>query len=127
MWTWDLSGVRWPWRQTVTLVNDAHTLRVDGDAAYTARRRKTSPSAPSGVCRRTSASAIDWPGAPARYGPATVFLLDGRAYLETGGSWIVGGASAEFAVGPRSRRAHPAVRAQRGDRQHGDARSRPMA
>ena len=34
----------------------------------------------------------------ARYGSATVFLLDGRAYVETGGSWIVGGAYADFAV-----------------------------
>jgi hypothetical protein len=97
MWTWDVSGVRGPWRQTVTLVNDAHMLRVDGDEAtrhgienltIRAERRLAS--------HERVTDRLAWRAA--RYGPATLFLLDGRAYIETGGSWIAGGASAEFAV-----------------------------
>ena len=36
----------------------------------------------------------------ARHGHATVFLLDGRAYVEASGSWIAGGEAAEFAIVP---------------------------
>jgi hypothetical protein len=97
MWSWDLSGVRGPWRQTVTLVNGAHTLRVDGDAGaraavqnLTIRAERRLPS------HERVTDLLGWRAG--RYGRATVFLLDGRAYMETGGSWIVGGASARFAV-----------------------------
>jgi hypothetical protein len=96
MWTWDVSGIRGPWRETVTLPNDAHVFRVDADA-------------PSGAVQNLSIRAerrlashervTNRPGwRAARYGRATVFLLDGRAWIETGGSWIVGASYAEFAV-----------------------------
>jgi hypothetical protein len=97
IWTWDLAGVRGPWRQTITLANDAHVLRLDGDAAtrravenLTIRAERRLPA------HERVSDRFAWRAA--RYGPATVFLLDGRAYVETGGSWIVGGAYADFAV-----------------------------
>ena len=34
----------------------------------------------------------------ARYGHATVFLLDGRTYLESAGTWIAGASDAEFVI-----------------------------
>jgi hypothetical protein len=34
----------------------------------------------------------------ARYGPATLFLLEGTAWLEAAGAWIGGGRSARFLV-----------------------------
>ena len=97
LWTWDLSGVRGPWRQTVTLVNDAHALRVDGDARSRAALQNLTIRAERRLPSHERVSdRLAWRAA--RYGPATVFLLDGRAYLETGGSWVVGGASADFAI-----------------------------
>lgn len=97
MWTWDLSGVHGTWRQTVTLVNDAHILRVDGDAATRRGVGSISIRAERRLASHERVTdTLAWRAA--RYGPATVFLLEGRAYVETGGSWIVGGASAEFAV-----------------------------
>ena len=36
----------------------------------------------------------------ARYGPAVVFLMRGRAYMERTGTWVAGGGSADFIVSP---------------------------
>ena len=35
-----------------------------------------------------------------RYGPALVFLMGGRAYVERQGTWVAGGSSADFVVSP---------------------------
>jgi len=99
LWTWDLSGVHGKWSRTLTLANDAGALRVDGDAAthraigdiiIRAERRL---GASERVSDRQARRA-------ARYGHATVFLLDGTAYVEPAGSWIGGGSAAEFAIVP---------------------------
>jgi hypothetical protein len=96
MWTWDVSGVRGPWRETVTLSNDAHVFRVDADGARSAVQNLSIRAE-----RRLASHerVTDRPGwRAARYGRATVFLLEGRAWVETGGSWIVGASYADFAV-----------------------------
>jgi hypothetical protein len=96
IWTWDVSGVRGSWRETVTLPNDAHLFRVDGDGAAGAVQNVSIRAD-----RRLASHerVTDRPGwRAARYGRATVFLLDGRAWVETGGSWIVGASYADFAV-----------------------------
>jgi len=97
LWTWDLRGVRGPWHQTMTVVNDARALRFDGDertrravSDIVVRAERRLPPRDR-VSDRVASRA-------ARYGPATVFLLGGHAYLEPGGSWIAGGAAAEFAI-----------------------------
>jgi len=97
LWTWDLRGVRGPWRQTVTVVNDARALRFDGDERT---RRALSDIVVRAERRLAPRDRVSDQIASraARYGPATVFLLDGQAYLEPGGSWIAGGADAEFAI-----------------------------
>ena len=97
VWDWDLSAVHGPWRQTLTLGNDARALRFDADPATRAALRDVTIhadrrlAAHERVSERAALSA-------ARYGRATVFLLDGTAFLESGGSWIAGGSSAEFAI-----------------------------
>ena len=84
-------------RQTLTLGNDARALRFDADPATRAALRDVTIHADRRlaahelVSERAALSA-------ARYGRATVFLLDGTAFLESGGSWIAGGSSAEFAI-----------------------------
>jgi hypothetical protein len=35
-----------------------------------------------------------------RYGPALVFLMGGRAYVERQGTWVAGGSSADFVISP---------------------------
>jgi len=97
LWSWDLRGVRGKWRETLTVANDAHALRFDaddrtrraiGDIAVHAERRLA-----------THERVSDQPAwRAARYGRATVFLLDGRAYIEPEGSWVVGGSEAAFAI-----------------------------
>jgi hypothetical protein len=97
LWTWDLRGVRGPWHQTLTVVNDARALRFDGDERT---RRAVSDIVVRAERRLPPRDRVSDQVASraARYGPATVFLLDGQAYLEPGGSWIAGGAAAEFAI-----------------------------
>lgn len=97
LWTWDVAGVRGPWRQTVTLANDAHVLRVDTDPQARAAVERVSIRAERRLASHERVTdRLAWRAA--RHGRATVFLLDGRSYVETDGSWIVGGASADFAV-----------------------------
>jgi hypothetical protein len=98
LWTWDLRDVHGPWHQTVTVVNDARALRFDGDERT---RRALSDIVVRAERRLPSRDRVSDQIASraARYGPATVFLLGGQAYLEPGGSWIAGGAEAEFAIG----------------------------
>ncbi len=97
LWSWDLAGTRGRWRQTVTLANDARALHVEvepatrgaiHDITIRAQRRL---AAHERVSEQPAWSA-------ARYGRATVFLLDGDAYVESGGSWIKGATSAAFAI-----------------------------
>jgi hypothetical protein len=99
LWSWDLSGVRGRWTQTLTVANDAHALRFDADGATSAALGDLTVRAERRFAghERVSDRAA-WRAA--RYGPATVFLLDGRAYVEPAGSWIAGGAWAEFAIVP---------------------------
>jgi hypothetical protein len=95
MSTWDVSGVRGPWRETVTLPNDAHVFRVDADAPSAVQQLSIRAERRFASHERVT----DRPGwRAARYGRAMVFLLDGRAWVETSGSWIVGASYAEFAV-----------------------------
>ena len=97
--TWDLSAARGPWIQTITLLNDAHTLRLDGDRATLASVGMIAIHAARRLPSHERVS--DRPAwRSGRYGHATVFLLDGRAYVESAGAWIVGAAFAEFAIAP---------------------------
>jgi hypothetical protein len=97
LWTWDLSGVHGKWSQTLTLGNDADALRVDcdeatrgaiGDITIRAEHRLSEDERVSDQQARRAG----------RYGHATVFLLEGGAYIESGGAWISGASAAEFAI-----------------------------
>jgi hypothetical protein len=98
-WSWDLSGVIGPWRQTLTLPLSVGGLAVDASAdsrpaldAIAIRALHIVP-ARDRVTRDEPVHAI-------RYGPALVFLLDGHAYIEPGGIWIVGGGFGTFVLSP---------------------------
>src|SRR5262249_7169351 len=87
------------WRQPLTIANDAQTLRFAADN----RTRAAITTLVVHAERRLAAHerVSDQPAlSAARYGPATVFLLDGRAYVESAGSWIAGRSEAEFAIVP---------------------------
>jgi hypothetical protein len=97
LWTWDLSGVRGRWKETLTLANDAQTLRVDADPATRAAVRDVSIRAERRLPAHERVSdQRAWRAA--RYANATVFLLEGRAYVEPGGAWIGGATTAAFAI-----------------------------
>jgi hypothetical protein len=97
LWTWDLSGVRGRWKETLTLANDAQTLRVDADAATRAAVSDVSIRAERRLPAHERVSEQRaWRAA--RYANATVFLLDGRAYVEPGGAWVGGATTAAFAI-----------------------------
>jgi hypothetical protein len=97
LWSWDLTGVRGKWRQTLTVANDAHTLRFDADDRTRTAIADFVVHAQRRLAARERVSDRQaWRAA--RYGHATVFQLDGRAYIEPNGAWIVGGSEAAFAI-----------------------------
>jgi hypothetical protein len=80
----------------VTLPNDAHLFRVDADGTRSAVQNVSIRAERRLASHERVTDRPAWRAA--RYGRGTVFLLDGRAWVETGGSWIVGASYAEFAV-----------------------------
>lgn len=110
LWSWDLSDVRGRWTHTLTLVNDVQTLRFDAEPATRSAIQNVSIHAERRLAAHERASNRRARRA-ARYAHATVFLLDGHAYIEPEGSWIAGAAAAEFAiVGDRGAPVHLFVR-----------------
>jgi len=101
-WTWDLAGAHGVWRREFTLPVTAPSLAIDGDtAARLAISRLTlRPVTVPGSRERAAESEPDH---VARYGPALVALMDGRAYMERGGTWVGGGASADLVIAPDNR------------------------
>jgi hypothetical protein len=97
LWTWDLSAVHGKWSRTLMLANDAHALRVDADATTRCAIGDITIRAERRLAAHEQVSDQQaWRASRDRH--ATLFLLDGRAYVETGGSWIVGGSAAELAI-----------------------------
>ena len=97
LWTWDLAGVRGTWSQTLTLANDARALRVDADAATRGAIGDITIRAQRRLAAHERVS--DQPAMhAARYAHATVFHLNGEAFVERAGVWIGGGSAAEFAI-----------------------------
>jgi hypothetical protein len=101
LWSWDLTGTRGPWRQSIVLPVPSVALQIDGDAS--ARRAVSSLSIrgerlASGPARLTGFDARR----AAHYGPATVFLVRGSVFMERAGAWVAGRNEAEFVVFPDS-------------------------
>jgi hypothetical protein len=101
LWSWDLTGVRGPWRQSVVLPVPALALQIDGDAA--SRRALSSLSVHA---ERLAAGPARFSGVEARraahYGSATVFLVGGFGFMERAGAWVAGQRDAEFMLFPDS-------------------------
>ena len=101
LWSWDLTGTLGPWRQSIVLPVPALALQIDGDAV--ARRAVSSLSI---QVERLASGPARFPGFDARrgahYGPATVFLVRGSAFMERAGAWVAGYDDAKFVVFPNS-------------------------
>ncbi len=96
-WAWglgDSAGLR---RDTVTIPVAVHELVVDGDAEARAALDYVSVRAVrvQGHLTRV-ASDVAWHAV--RYGSAVVFLMNGHADVEPGGTWVAGGEAAEFVI-----------------------------
>jgi hypothetical protein len=98
-WSWDLHGVTGVWRQTLTLPLAVAGLAVDAPAD-TRRALDSIAIRALRVMPARDRVTSDEPVHAIRYGPAVVFLLDGHAYTEPGGTWIAGGNFGQFVVAP---------------------------
>jgi hypothetical protein len=98
-WSANLRDVREGWRQAVTLPVGSGGLAVGGDLATRRALASISIRAIHVPGPRERLSDLE-PMHAVRYGPAVVFLLDGHAYTEPGGTWIGGGDDARFAIEP---------------------------
>jgi hypothetical protein len=87
LWSWDLTGTRGPWRQSIVLSVPSLALQIDADAAG-----RRAISALSIRAERLASGPARFDGLEARragrYGPGFVFLVDGSAYMEKAGAWV---------------------------------------
>jgi hypothetical protein len=99
LWSWDLPAVSGPWRQSIVLPVPSLSLQIDADAAG-----RRAVSALSIRAEQVASGSARFDGLEARragrYGPATVFLVDGAAYLEKAGAWVAGRDEAGFVIVP---------------------------
>src|SRR5579862_4020849 len=98
-WTWSLDGARGFWRQGVSLPMPARVLLVDADAEARGALQDAAFRATRILGTRERLSSEE-PWHVVRYGPAVVFLMNGHAYTEPGGTWVAGGESADFVIVP---------------------------
>jgi hypothetical protein len=95
---WDVQSLSGAWRQELLLPLDVTALHIEPDEAAKDAVRDLTVRALS-VWGDEDAPAVDLEARfSARYGPATLFLLDGTAWLEAAGAWIGGGRRARFLV-----------------------------
>jgi hypothetical protein len=99
LWSWDLTGTRGPWRQSIVLPVPSLALKIEADAAG-----RRAVSALSIRAERVVSGPARFDGLEARrvgrYGPAMVFLVDGSAYMEKVGAWVAGRNEAGFVIVP---------------------------
>lgn len=99
LWSWDLTGVSGPWRQSIALPVPSLLLQIDADAA--GRRAVSSLSIRAERLASGSARFAGFEARrAARYGPATVFHVGGSAFMERAGAWVAGRDEAEFVIFP---------------------------
>jgi hypothetical protein len=98
-YTWNVHSAGGRWRQSLSLPVSARELLVDGDDSTRTALQDVSIRATSitGSLHRLAAGESRH---AVRYGTAVVFLMSGAAYVEPGGTWIVGGQEAEFVIAP---------------------------
>ena len=90
-WTWPLDDSAAPWRREFSLPAPVRALAIKGAAGHIVVR-------PVSVAGSNQQVAAGFPEHVARYGPAVVFLVNGQAFMEPGGTWVEGGRSADFLV-----------------------------
>jgi len=92
-WTWNPADSAGTWRKQFLLPVPVRTVAIKAPGA---QRLLVHPVRIVGSTERIAHSV---PDRVARYGPAVVFLLNGRAFMEPGGTWVEGGESADFVIG----------------------------
>ena len=93
-WSWsppDSTGV---WRREIRLPVSTPALAVNAKGS---RHLVVRPVSVVGSSHRLVDAE---PLHVVRYGPALVFLMGGRAYVERQGTWVAGGSSADFVISP---------------------------
>jgi len=96
-WTVDVTGAAGVWRREFVVPVASPALIVDADPALRAAIDRVTVRATvvPGSRHRIADGEADH---AARYGHTLMFLLGGRAFMEPNGTWVQGGASADFAV-----------------------------
>jgi hypothetical protein len=94
---WDVASLEPHWARQVAIPVAVWGLQIEVDPAASKALRDVSMRAVSlQPARETPEGREARRGA--RYGPSTVYLLDGNAWVEPGGTWIAGRSNAEFAI-----------------------------
>jgi hypothetical protein len=97
----DVASLGSTWKRHIALPVAVAGLLIEADAPARQSLRDVTlrpvavHASPAGLERREARRG-------ARYGPALVFLMDGTAWVEPGGTWVGGGAAAEFAIAPEA-------------------------
>jgi len=94
---WDAASLESSWTRRVTLPVAVASLQFEVDPAARKTLHDVSVRA---ISLTPSGDALERRQARrgARFGPATVFFMDGTAWVEPAGVWIAAGAGADFAV-----------------------------
>jgi hypothetical protein len=94
---WDVSSLEPTWMRQVSIPLAVSGLQIEVDPPARKALRDVSIRA---VALQPAEAALETREArrAARYGPATVFLISGDAWVEPGGTWIAGRSNAEFAI-----------------------------
>jgi hypothetical protein len=99
---WDVASLEADWTRQVSIPVAVSGLQIEVDAAGRKAVRDVSIRAVSLQGVKETAEAREARRA-ARYGPSTVYLLAGDAWVEPGGTWIGGRSNAEFAIATDAR------------------------
>src|SRR5262249_10831113 len=97
---WNVRFFGQTWRRTLSLPVDLESLRIDGDLSARAAIRSLSVRAISVPPRERLVPERGHAIRAARYGSAVLYFMAGRAFVESGGTWIAGGDKAHFVVLP---------------------------
>jgi hypothetical protein len=101
---WEADSLGSTWTRQVTIPIDVAGLRIELDKAARNSVRDLRVHAITLLTPEEGFENLE-ARRGSRYGPALVFLLEGQAWVEPGGTWVAGASSAEFAIAPDPGRA----------------------
>jgi hypothetical protein len=91
-WSWNLGDQTDGWRREFHLPVPAPAMVIKAPGARRLVVRPVSVDRPGRWFARTEPEHV------VRYGPAVVFAMSGRAFMEPGGIWVEGGGTEDFVI-----------------------------